>query len=453
MRTSRFFLAIVGFLILLTIVIPVHGQDNSPWGEILNPDGSIRWDQLTDLGMTKQQVSWMGLDLPGGIHIPLDATYHRYQTSSGNVLVLPSPATLFFMALHPGESHLNNAYSMLGDNAAALEMLVGPSLSSEQLAQIAIKGYTDPRQFFRAVIDGRENIWSIVNRTYLLEVLSMSIDSGYIVHALLLYLTTGGDCEAIPGGCPNFPGGPGNPGGGWNPGSSSCPSPSMTQAKPTLQIQKVAPSHPLVVGQDPGKRGADIEGEATVPPVILTWYEEIHDPLTCDAIPDGKGGGCPGPGSRYSGGWSSDKENNPNWQVGGGEVHCNKHVETLPEPITSVKASADLSPASRYWILTDLASKYYQAYIHQATFELVPGLGYPAIGCGNDGVCKASFQADHVPFADPGIFNLTLSVQTGGAIFYWKGSDIPITPPRVLEQENTLQVFLTLVTLVPGGGQ
>ena len=83
---------------------------------------------------------------------------NRYQTPSGNILVLPSPATLFFMAMHPVESGLSGADSMLGDGAAILAMLVGPSLNSEQLAQLATMGYTDPQAFFQAVIDGQANI-------------------------------------------------------------------------------------------------------------------------------------------------------------------------------------------------------------------------------------------------------------------------------------------------------
>ena len=117
------------------------------------------------------------------------------------MLVLPEPVTLFFMAQHPAESGLNNAQSMLGNGASILTLLVGSALTPEQLAKLASQGYTDPRQFFQAVIDGKENIWSLINLNFLGELVKMSLNSGFLVNALLLYLNGVSDCAAIPGGC------------------------------------------------------------------------------------------------------------------------------------------------------------------------------------------------------------------------------------------------------------
>ena len=125
------YLILVTFLVALvtpTRVSRADEGDDSPWGDILNPDGSIRWDQLTDLGTTSEPADWMDITLPGGMVIDLDATYHRYQTPNGNIVVLPSPVTLFFMAMNPVESGLSDAYSMLGNGASILAMLVGPVL-------------------------------------------------------------------------------------------------------------------------------------------------------------------------------------------------------------------------------------------------------------------------------------------------------------------------------------
>lgn len=91
----------------------------------------------------------MDITLPGGLVIDLDATYHRYQTPTGNIVVLPSPATLFFMALHPVESGLTDAESMLGNGASILAMLVGPSLTSDQLAQWYRRAIPIRRNFSR----------------------------------------------------------------------------------------------------------------------------------------------------------------------------------------------------------------------------------------------------------------------------------------------------------------
>ena len=195
-------LILLSFLVLFVPPLQtVQADDPSPWGEFLNPDGSIQWDKLVDLGVSSQEAGWMDVTLPGGVVIQQQATFHRYQTPSGNVLVLPEPVTLFFMALHPAESGLTGAESMLGNGASILTLLVGGALTPDQLAQLVSKGYTDPMQFFQAVIDGREDIWSIVNFNFLGELFKMTKDSGFLVNALLLYLNGAANCADIPGGC------------------------------------------------------------------------------------------------------------------------------------------------------------------------------------------------------------------------------------------------------------
>ena len=119
--------------------------------------------------------------------------------------------------------------------------------------------------------------------------------------------------------------------------------------------------------------------------------------------------------------------------------------------LSTWKCNAQLSPESRYWILNDLASKYYEAYIHQPRFNLVPEMAQMSGGCGGDGVCTAEAQALNVPFADPGTFNLRMWVYTAGTFFNWNGVSIPITQPRVLFTEAAMQVYVTLVTLLPAG--
>jgi hypothetical protein len=449
-KIIRFIILISFLLMLVTPSQPARaGEGDSPWGDFLNPDGSIRWDQLTDLGTVSQPADWMHITLPGGMVVDLDATYHRYQTSTGNIVVLPSPATLFFMAMHPVESGLTSANSMLGDGASILAMLVGPALTSDQLAQLAMKGYTDPREFFQAVIDGRENIWSFINRTFFFEIVKMSFDSGFIVNALLLYLNGVADCTDIPGGCAGLQVGCEN--GNCLPETPACPAPTIHQAPAKLDIQKVAPENPLVVGQDPEKRGADIQASVAIPPVIFTWYEQIQDRPTCKPANSGKGGGCPGPASRYDNHWDASMENNPAYKVVAGEIHCIEHVETLPEAITDVQANAQLNSESRYWILNELASKYYQAYVHQPRFNLIPEMAQMNGGCGGDGTCSAETRVPNVPFADPGTFDLRMWVYTAGTFFNYHGVSIPITQPRVLTKQDAMQVFVTLVTLLPAG--
>jgi hypothetical protein len=449
MKAFRSFILTLVIVTLIASPLRASADDEAPWSEILNPDGSIRWELLSDLGSVSEPADWMDITLPGGMVVDLDATYHRYQTPSGNILVLPSPATLFFMALNPTESGLAGAESMLGNGAAILAMLVGPSLSTDQLTQLATMGYTDPQAFFQAVIDGQENIWSIVNFTYLFDILRMSFNSGFLVNALLLYLNGVEDCANIPGGCAGLV--IDCTDGDCGPETQVCPAPTISQAPATLTIQKIAPENPLVVGQDPERRGADIQVSVSIPPVIFTWYRQVQDPPTCEYTADGDGEGCPGPGSQYDNDWVYTMENNPNYEVVEGEIHCIQHVEILPEPITDIQANAQLSPESRYWILNDLASKYYEAYIHQPRFDLLPGMATVNTSYGGNGTCTAEAFIPNVPFADPGAFDLRLWVYTAGAVFNWGGMTIPITQPRALFAEDAMQVYVTLVTLLPAG--
>ena len=449
MKAMRFLFLIAFLAFLVAPVAAVRADSGSPWSEILNPDGTIQWSKLVDLGNTSQPATWMDVTLPGGMVVHQNATFHRYQTPSGNVLVLPDPVTLFFMAIHPQESGLNNAQSMLGDGASILILLIGNSLSPEQKAQLASLGYVDPRQFFQAVIDGKENIWSLINFNFLGELFKMSWDSGFLVNALLLYLNGVANCANVPGGCAGLLAH--CPDGSCLPKPSLCPAATIAQNPPILVIQKIAPDHPLVVGQDPAKRGADIQASVSIPPVVLTWYEQVQDPPTCSSASAGNGGGCPGPGSKYGNHWEPAMEGNPAYQVVDGKIRCVKHVEVLPEKITSVQASAQLNPESQSWILNDLAGKYYQAYIHNPQFNLVPGRTQPNSECSGDQVCSAKALAANVPFADPGTFDLTMYAYTAGTSFTWKGVTIPITQPRVLSAQNTVQIYVTLVTLLPAG--
>jgi hypothetical protein len=269
------------------------------------------------------------------------------------------------------------------------------------------------------------------------------------VNALLLYLNGVVDCANIPGGCAGLLAH--CPDGSCLPKPSLCPAATIVQNPPTLAIQKIGPDHPLVVGQDPAKRGADIQASVNIPPVVLTWYEQVQDPPTCSTTQSGNGGGCPGPGNHYGNHWEPSMEGNPAYQVVDGKIRCVKHVEVLPEKITSVQANAQLDPESQSWILNDLAGKYYEAYIHHPLFNLVPGMTQVNGGCNGDHTCSAKALAANVPFADPGTFDLRMYVYTAGTSFSWKGVTIPITQPRILVAQNAAQIYVTLVTLLPAG--
>ncbi len=178
---TRFWLILLTIIILFVLVftplaLAQTGSSDYPesWGEFLNPDGSINWANLSYVGDVSEPADWMSVEVLDGIQVPLgEATYSRYITPSGNVLVLPSPATLFMTFLHPEELGINaNTPEMLGTGHQVLAMLAGDYLD---LADLQAMGYVDPAAFFQAVIEGRENIWSLLSFNFLRELAHMTI--------------------------------------------------------------------------------------------------------------------------------------------------------------------------------------------------------------------------------------------------------------------------------------
>ena len=448
---SRILLGLVAVSLILALLVQpfnsVLAQDGgSPWGEFLNPDGSIDWANLTYLGETSEPADWMNVDIPGGLQVPLgEAVYNRYLTPSGNVLVLPSPATMFMTFLHAeAAGFLANTPEMLSSGQSMLAMLASDYVDMQDLHAL---GYVDPLDFFQAVIEGRENIWSVVMPTFLIELTRMSLDSGYLVTALWLYLN-GGDCSQIPGGCPPgfgltpTPGGPG--GTPLPPPNASCPAPSIAYGEVSASGGQTEPLKPVVVGQDPEKRGADVEVRIAIPPVIFTWYE-AHQTRSCEYVSSGNGGGCPGPGNRYDRvigangnrtSWNASMEGNPNWDADS-DVECIQHVEVFPDYLDFVSLGINLSGASRNWILSDLAQAYPGAHLKR------PDWSFTFPGPGNLGASEtvSFFQLiPNIQFADPGVYNLRLNGRTAGTL---------VSAPRTFDLPlNDFQVDLLRVTLI-----
>ena len=157
---KRFFL----ILVVLTLLIPstVYAQGTDPWSEVFQPDGNLNPD-LIDLGVTTDHPDWMSIELPFGQSIDLDANYHRYQTPSGNIVVLPSASTLFFMAMNPQESGLTGSYGSLGNGYGSLitflGLVAGDNLDWSKV-QAEHPDYTSPDQFWGAVLNGQQDVWT-----------------------------------------------------------------------------------------------------------------------------------------------------------------------------------------------------------------------------------------------------------------------------------------------------
>lgn len=423
-------------LALFSLLIPsmVYAQDENPWSEVFLPDGSLN-PNLIDLGVTTEYPDWMSIDLPFGQSLDLAADYHRFQTTGGNIVILPSAATLFFMAMNPQESGLTGSYGAIGNGYGSLISFLG-LVAGDHLDWNRVLAnhpeYTNPDQFWGAVLEGRQDVWTyFAGWEFITTLLQMSWSDVTFRSMYLMYLNGMQNCDSVPGGCSGVVTPP--------PPPRECPDPTVSIQQPVLTIRKTAPSYPLVVGQDADhRRGADVQVNVTVPPVIFTWYEPIYeDRDVCRAMNAGEIPNCNrGIGSTLHDGVLDTERV---------FKECRLHVEHLPDAVASLQATAALDAASQSWITGKLGQTHYEAYIHQASFNLIPGMGTWSGGCDGGGTCTATGQALKVPFADPGTFNLRLEVVTTGTHF----RGIPITQPRRASADGSMQVYVTLPALVP----
>jgi hypothetical protein len=437
-------------LLFLALLVPsaAYAQEQDPWGEVFDEHGNLRYD-LVDKGVTTENPDWMAVELPFGQSLQFEASYHTYQTANGNTVQMPSATTLFFMATQPEASGLNDSAGMLSNGHGAiitmLGAMAGDSIDWNQVSSDHPE-YQKPDQFWGAVINGKEDIWTyFTGWGFITTLLNTSWDDASFYTTYLLYLN---ETQATPAAA--------TPAATTQPtskvkatvpvqlpaprptsGPVSCPDPSVTVQPAVLSIARTAPNNPLVVGQDPERRGADVRANVTVPPVIYIWYEPLfglqeycREAFSGEDIDDQIG---PDTGTDDA--------------VCESElvfIGCQEHIEHLPDAVISFLATANLDGASQAWITGQLGQTHYEAYVHQAGFGLIPGIGTWNGGCDGGGTCTARGQALRVPFADPGTFNLRLEVTTSGTHF----NGAQITPPRQLSASGNLQVYVTLPALV-----
>jgi hypothetical protein len=118
------------------------------------------------------------------------------------------------------------------------------------------------------------------------------------------------------------------------------------------------------------------------------------------------------------------------------------HRKSLPERINVMNNRASLSDASRAWIENDLGAHWYGAHVKQGAVNL-NSYGSVSTGCAG-GTCSGSLVALGVPFADPGNWDLTVSVGTNGT--YHNG--VMITAPRIISGRGTVGVSVILPALI-----
>jgi len=398
------------------MVTPVFAQDgDTPWGEVVDADGNILYGNLTDLGETHEVADWMP-DIP---FIDGQATYHEYLTPSGNLLVLPSASTLFFMALNPEASGLNQADSSLGNGLGVLETMLAGYVSPSDLAN---HGYVDSADFFQDLINGGTSIWTFGGWTtfhFLSDLITSSLADQNLYTMILLYEQV---CENSPSGCPTELAEIPPP-----PDDVVCPAPYITTGPISISGGsgdggKIAPPNPVVVGQDQERRGVDIQVSAHVPPVIYHYFVKVmHQEESCRRAGTGLGGGCSGhPGDP---GYKSVVDV---W------YECEERTRSYTDRLASAHVSISLTQESRLWILTDLAQAYPGARL------IHPDFGFSFSGGG----AAWSKVIPRIQTADPGNYLVNVSVRTTGT---------PVSAPRSASAGlGQFLVELVRVTLIEG---
>ncbi len=429
MRIKLFVSLLIDFSLLFTLLSPTRAfaqSENPPvdpagaWSEVVNADGSINYSNLTDGGVVTQEADWMpNIPLVG----PVEAEYHVYYTPSGNTILMPTATTLFFMAANPSESGYLAAASTLGtggqsvgadapNGIAGIGSVFGALLdndgSEQMMAAIQQAGFSGPtaaEDFFAALANGQTDIWSLgpVGLTNFLGSLLEASQADQSLYTYML-LYTPDQCASVPGGCtpeqlalletllPEPPTEEELP-----PAPGTCPGPSVTPGRIVKSARLVAPDYPLVVGQDPDKRGADIMASAHVEPTIYTYY--TSEPVTeCS-----EGASKNGTTNCTTDSGKPGHEKVVDWE-------CVQHQKIYPECISFASATLKLTAESQGWILNELSIRYPGAYLHN-----------PRIAFGSSNGCQWNETYPSVQIEDPGTWDIFINGQTSGT---------PVSAPR-----------------------
>jgi len=193
----------------------------------------------------------------------------------------------------------------------------------------------------------------------------------------------------------------------------------------------------IVIGQDTRlkPRGADLEWQVEVPPVIHTWYEEqiVGTEAICYYEPNGRGDGCPGPGEQYAQvlgsnvGWQpfmAEGDTARFWQAEGEapKIECVKHIDVYAERLAWLHLKANLKPESREWILEgSLQDHYPRAHLYQPDWLWFPSLQGGVLG---DGTFYIDWTEPWIQFRDPGQYTTSAKGVTTGTL---------VTEPRYFD--------------------
>ena len=432
---------------VVTVNLP---NDPALVSEAVNPDGSLNYANMTDLGVVSMDADWM----PTVAGFSVQATYHQYMTNEGNLVLIPTMATdligrIFTTGLF--ENGIPQGYYNPG-GAIAVNVIGQENLSTGIDLETDIYGTItyDPSMSMIPPAYGPTSTLNF-NMSTLADYLGITPDalsaqlgmSGRTFYDLFMLavndmrgtgnLTIYGnttvlvypDCTQSPVGCtsdylaaqravaPPLPVVIDPP---------ACAAPYTTTGPITVtggpgagDGGKLAPLHPVVVGQDPQRRGVDIQAQVLVPLIRYHFFETVrHEELLClSAQANSTNHGCPGPGTRYgnSAFWTrSAIDNNKYFEQVHVYFECIEHTRVYTDYVSAVTINLSLTEASRVWILTNLEQAYPGAHLKHPSFSFsFPGPGTVAAG----GVTWTQI-ASGIPMEDPGLWAVTVSVLTTG---------------------------------------
>ncbi|GAP10197.1 hypothetical protein BECAL_01360 [Bellilinea caldifistulae] len=211
-----------------------------------------------------------------------------------------------------------------------------------------------------------------------------------------------------------------------------CGAPSVTQGRITAAAVKTAPNYALVTGQDPEKRGVDLQFTLTIEPTIFRYYtlEERKEVNKRCVAPNGSMVELPPPIEQNC--------KAPNRYVEQEEEveYCVLHEQTFCEQ-ARVLASASLKKSSRDWILNDLANWYPGATLIRPDWNFRYGANQ---GCDAFNTFRWTLVQEKVQIRDPGFYAMSVSGITSGT---------PVSPSRSFQiPAGEFDAYLMMTTII-----
>ncbi|MFA5872737.1 MAG: hypothetical protein WC832_02110 [Anaerolineales bacterium] len=430
MNTKTFYAFIsILLVVLVTAVSVIPAAADDIWTPIVSSDGSVDTSSLVDLGLQDVPADWM----PSVAGIGGVAEYHAYQDPvSGTVYMMPTPLTYFFMAASPEESGLSGSIGALSGNAensagyatdsAFIAGILSGNMDISDYTSFLAAGYTNWGDLFDAVLSGETDIWSLPSLdmvNFLTSLLRTGLAEDNLYAVILAFPQ--GACVSLPGDCPpgmvdNTPPVP------VVVDPPACAAPYTTTGPITVtggpgagDGGKLAPLHPVVVGQDPQRRGVVIQAQVLVPLITYHYFETVrHEELLCLSGPANSANhGCPGPAFKYSNGasWTpSAIYSHNNFEQVHVYFECIEHTRTYTDYISAVTINLSLTEESRQWILTSLEQAYPGAHLKHPSFSF----SYPGPGSLAGSGVTWTHVASGIPVEDPGWWAVTVNVLTTG---------------------------------------